>query len=265
MENIKLFDSHAHYNDRRFDEEFEGGAEGAITAAFDAGVCGFINVGTEPENSKKSIEIASLHDNVYAAVGLHPEDAANYEYSSINSILDEIKKLAEHEKVIALGEIGLDYHWDTPHDLQKEVFDAQLSMAKELKLPVIIHNRDAHGDTFDMLKAHPDVIGVMHSYSGSAEMVREYTRRGWYISFAGPVSYKTAEKVRDACRSVPSDRILIETDCPYLPPVPYRGKINYSGYMKHTLEAMAAARSEDIYELAERTLRNTESLFNIKI
>ena len=265
MENIKLFDSHAHYNDHRFDEEFEGGAKGAIKAAFDAGVCGFINVGTEPENSKKSIEIASEHTNVYAAVGLHPEDAANFENSRINDVLDEIKRLAMHEKVVALGEIGLDYHWDTPHDLQKEVFDAQLSMAKELKLPVIIHNRDAHGDTFDMLKAHPDVIGVMHSYSGSAEMVREYVKRGWYISFAGPVSYKTAEKVRDACRAVPSDRILIETDCPYLPPVPYRGKINYSGYMKHTLEAMANARGDDIYALAENTLKNTEALFNIKI
>lgn len=265
MNKIKLFDSHAHYNDHRFDEEFEGGAEGAIKAAFEAGVVGFVNVGTEPENCRESIEIASKHANVYAAVGLHPEDAANFPREDIPRILDEIREMAKNEKVVAIGEIGLDYHWDTPHDLQKEVFEAQLIMARELGLPVIIHNRDAHGDTFEMLSKYPDVVGVMHSYSGSAEMAREYVKRGWYISFGGPVSYKTAEKVREACRAVPLDKLLIETDCPYLPPVPYRGKINYSGYMVHTLEAMANARGEDMETIAAATVENAEKIFGIKL
>ena len=260
---INLFDSHAHYNDHRFDAEFEGGAEGAIKASFEAGVLGFVNVGTEPENCRKSLEIAAKYPNVYAAVGLHPEDAASFPREDIPAILSEIKKMAENEKVVAIGEIGLDYHWDTPHDLQHEVFEAQLQMARELSLPVIIHNRDAHGDTFDMLSKYPDVKGVMHSYSGSAEMAKEYVKRGWYISFGGPVSYKTAEKVRDACRAVPRDRLLIETDCPYLPPVPHRGKINYSAYMIHTLEAMANARGEDMEELAKATVENTKKLFGI--
>ncbi len=262
---MKLFDSHAHYNDHRFDEEYAGGADGAISDAFEAGVCGFICVGTEPENCKKAVEIASRYHNGFAAVGLHPEDAAHFERAKLSGIVDSIASLLDHEKVVALGEIGLDYHWDTPRDIQKEVFDMQLSIAREKKIPVIIHDREAHGDIFDMLRAYPDVTGVMHCYSGSAEMAKDYVRRGWYISFAGPVSYKNAENIRAACRAVPLDRILIETDCPYLAPVPHRGKINHSGLMVHTLEAMAMARGEDAEALAKATVENSMRLFNINL
>ena len=262
---MKIFDSHSHYNDHRFDEEYPDGTDGAIKDAFNAGVCGFVCVGTEPENCKKAIKIAEKYDKGFAAVGLHPEDTANFERSELSSVVGNIASLLSHKKVVALGEIGLDYHWDTPRDIQKEVFEMQLCIAEEKKIPVIIHDREAHGDIFDMLRAHPDVKGVMHCYSGSAEMAKDYVRRGWYISFAGPVSYKNAENVRAACRVVPLDRILIETDCPYLAPVPHRGKINHSGLMVHTLAAMAAARGEDEETLAKATIENSMRLFNIEL
>lgn len=262
---MKLFDSHAHYNDHRYAEEFEGGMEGAISTAMNEGVCGFICVGTEPDNCRRAIDIAEKYPKGFAAVGLHPEDANMFPREKLPAVIDDIASLLSHPKVVALGEIGLDYHWDTPHDLQKEVFEAQLCIAEEKKIPVIIHDREAHGDIFDMLRAHPDVTGVMHCYSGSAEMAKDYVRRGWYISFAGPVSYKNAENVRAACRAVPLDRILIETDCPYLTPVPFRGKINHSGYMKYTLAAMAAARGEDEEALARATIENSMRLFGIEL
>jgi TatD DNase family protein len=260
---IKLFDSHAHYNDHRFETEFEGGAEGAIKAAFEAGVIGFVNVGTEPENCRESIEIASKYENVYAAVGLHPEDAANFPREDIPRILSEVREMAKNEKVVAIGEIGLDYHWDTPHDLQKEVFEAQLIMARELGLPVIIHNRDAHGDTFEMLSKYPDVVGVMHSYSGSAEMARELVRRGWYISFSGVVTFKNAERVRGVAATIPSDRLLAETDCPYLAPHPNRGKINRSDYMRYTIATLAELFDMSVQEMTELTRKNAERLFHL--
>ncbi len=262
---MRLFDSHAHYNDRRYDAEYPGGTEGAINDAFAAGVCGFVCVGTEPVNCRKAVEIAERYEKGFAAVGLHPEDAAGFQREKLPSVVNDICSLLSHEKVVALGEIGLDYHWDTPRHIQKEVFEMQLCIAEEKKIPVIIHDREAHGDIFDMLRAHPDVTGVMHCYSGSAEMVKDYVRRGWYISFAGPVSYKNAENVRNACRTVPLDRILIETDCPYLAPVPHRGKINYSGYMQYTLSAMAEARGEDAEMLAKATVENSMRLFGIEL
>ncbi|MBQ4067294.1 MAG: TatD family hydrolase, partial [Clostridia bacterium] len=144
-----------------------------------------------------------------------------------------------------------------------QIFDTQLSMAEELNLPVIIHDREAHGPIFDAVKRHPDVIGVMHGYSGSAEMAREYAKLGWYIAFGGPVTYKTAEKVREACRAVPTERLLIETDCPYLPPVPHRGEINLSRNMIHTIKIMAETRGEDVEALAAAMIENTKRLFKI--
>lgn len=256
-----LFDTHAHYNDERFND-FEGGYKAAIKASFDAGIVGFINCGTNPASSKESIRIAEEYENCYAAVGLHPEDAVDYQ-DSISEVINETKLLANNEKVVAIGEIGLDYHWDIEKDLQHNVFDIQLSLAEELSLPVIIHDRDAHGKTFDIISAHPNVIGVMHGYSGSAEMVKEYVKRGWYIAFGGPLTYKTAEKVREACKAVPLDRLLIETDCPYLPPVPHRGEINYSAYMNFTADMIANVKGTPREILDPILLSNTQELFKI--
>lgn len=260
---MKLFDTHAHYNDDRFDE-FDGGADAAIKISYDSGVAGFINCGTDPDTSRKSIEIAKKYAGAWAAVGLHPEDCERYR-GSIPAVLDDIVSLLTHEKVVALGEIGLDYHWNIDRELQHSVFDMQLSIAEDSKMPVIVHDRDAHGKTLEIIKAHPGVIGVMHGFSGSAETAREYASMGWYIAFGGPVTYKNARNVKEACAAVPLDRILIETDCPYLPPVPHRGEINYSAYMRYTLAAMADVRGETEEELAAATVRNAERLFNIKI
>lgn len=260
---MKLFDTHAHYNDDRFDE-FDGGADAAIKASYETGVAGFINCGTDPDTSRKSIEIAQKYAGAWAAAGLHPEDCERYR-DSIHDVLDDIASLLKHEKVVALGEIGLDYHWNIDRELQHKVFDIQLSIAEDSKLPVIVHDRDAHGKTLEMIKAHPGVIGVMHGFSGSAETAREYASMGWYIAFGGPVTYKNARNVKEACAAVPIDHILIETDCPYLPPVPHRGEINYSAYMHYTLAAMADVRGEIKEDLAAATVKNAERLFNIKI
>ena len=258
---MKIFDTHAHYNDGRFND-YEGGMDKAIKDSYEAGVCGFINCGTCPGSSLRSIEIARQYDNAYAAVGIHPESAEELR-NDLNSAYDEIISLLSDEKVVAIGEIGLDYHWDIEKEIQHKVFDDQLAIAQQYKMPVIIHDREAHGPVFDAVKRYPDVIGVMHGYSGSAEMAKEYAKMGWYIAFGGPVTYKTAEKVREACRAVPLDRILIETDCPYLPPVPHRGEINLSKNMIHTIQMMAETRGEDVEILAAAMIENTKRLFEI--
>lgn len=259
---LKLFDTHAHYNDDRFTEV--GGAEAVINEDLSLGICGFINCGTSPATSRESIELSKKYNSVFAAVGLHPEDSTEFA-DHIDDALDEIRLLAMHEKVVAIGEISLDYHWDIEKDLQHEVFEKQLKMAEELSLPVIVHDRDAHGKTLEMIKAHPNVRGVMHGYSGSAETAQEYVKMGWYIAFGGPLTYKNAAKVREACAAVPTDRLLLETDCPYLPPVPHRGEVNRSSYMYFTLSKMAEVKGISEEECAKCTVENAERLFNIKL
>ena len=261
---IKLFDSHAHYDDDRFAEEFEGGTDGAILAAHDLGICGIINVGAGVQTSKNSVALSEKYDFIKAAAGIHPHDAQFVEKGSEKEALDEIEKLLRHRNTVALGEIGLDYHYDdTDERVQKEFFDAQLSMAEKAGLPVIIHDRDAHGDVFDMIQAHKNVTGVFHSYSGSAEMARQLVNMGWYISFSGPITYKNAVKVREAAAICPRDRVLVETDAPYLPPVPHRGKLNYSGYLHFTAEALASAMGLTLEEVSRYTVENTCRLFGL--
>lgn len=258
------FDSHAHYDDPRFEQEFEGGTDGALLAAKANGVGTIVNVGANVQSSRASVRLAEKYVFVYAAVGIHPSDAQQVEAGRETKVLDEIFRLLYHEKAVALGEIGLDYHYDdTDKERQKLFFDAQLSLAESAKRPVIIHDRDAHGDVFDLLTCHPNAFGVLHSYSGSAEMAKQLLSKGWYLSFSGPVTYKNAEKVREAARVVPKDRLLIETDAPYLPPVPYRGKINYSGYLPYTAKALADARGESVEEVAGETAENARRLFSI--
>jgi TatD DNase family protein len=178
--------------------------------------------------------------------------------------MQRIEELAGGSRVVAIGEIGLDYHYDIiDKEVQAKFFEAQLELAEKLSLPVVIHTRDAMGDTLEILSRHPNVRGVMHSFSGSAEVALELTKKGWYISFSGPVTYKNAVKVKEAAAVVPADRILIETDCPYLPPVPHRGELNYSGYMKHTAEAVADIREVSLDEIARITWKNACRLFGL--
>ena len=265
----KIFDTHAHYFDRKFDEI--GGADTILSGdEFRSVVDGVINIGTRYESSISAIEQAKKHEKMYVAVGIHPSDAQNDCRLSTDDEIARIRALVSDEnlrkenKIVAIGEIGFDYYWK-PVDkaLQHEYFDKQMALAKEFSLPVVIHDRDAHGDTFDMICRYPEVKGVLHSCSMSAEMVKELTRRGWYISFSGTVTFKTAVNVREACAAVPLDKLLVETDAPYLAPVPYRGKLNNSVYMQKTVEMAAEVHGISFDEMARITRENAKRLFNI--
>ncbi|MBE6621438.1 MAG: TatD family deoxyribonuclease [Ruminococcaceae bacterium] len=253
-----LFDSHAHYNDRAFGDETERNARIAEILSGDVGY--LINVGTEPRNCRESLAIAETFDTVFAAVGLHPSDL--YELDDPDVAFEEIRTMAAHPKTVAIGEIGLDYHWhEERKDFQKEWFHRQLTLAEELSLPVIIHDRDAHGDCLDVVLQHPNARGVFHSFSGSAETAAELVRRGWYISFSGVITFKNASRLAAIVPTIPDDRILIETDCPYLTPHPYRGQRNDSSYLRLTLEKAAELRGVSPEALAKQTLTNTARLF----
>ncbi|MGN1409475.1 MAG: TatD family hydrolase [Eubacteriales bacterium] len=259
-----LFDSHAHYDDGRFEAEFEGGGRGAIEKAHREGVGHIVNVGSNLKTSINSIALAEEYSFIYASVGIHPSDAQLIAPEDVDKALYEVERLAKHEKVRAVGEIGFDYHYDgTDRERQTYFFQAQLEIARRCSLPVIIHSRDAAGDTFDLLRNNPQSSGVLHSYSGSAEMAVQLTRMGWYISFSGPLTYKNARGVKESAAAVPPDRILIETDCPYLPPTPHRGEINYSGYMKFTCAALAEIRGITYAEAEKLTDENARRFYRV--
>lgn len=260
-----VFDTHAHYTDERFAAEFEGGADAAIRECFADGMAGILNVGTNLENSRRAVMQAKNYPLMYAAVGIHPSDIGmsggfDEEMSALSALLSG----REEDGIVALGEIGLDYHWQ-PYDkeLQAKYLDAQLSLAREMDIPVIIHDREAHGDCFEAVLRHPGVRGVFHSYSGSAEMALELCRRGFYISFSGTVTFKNARHVRSVVEEVPRDRILVETDCPYLTPEPYRGRLNYSAYAAYTAAAVGAVLDIGAGEAAALTAENARRLFGL--
>ncbi len=262
-----FFDTHAHYYDERFyGEENEQGAEALLDSLFSDGLLGVINVGTRAETNRLCIEQAKKFPLMYAAVGVHPEDIAHSELGVERelSALRELLDAREENKIVALGEIGLDYYWE-PYDRDEQIrcFEAQMRLAEEYGLPVVIHDREAHGDCFDTVLKFPNVRGVFHSYSGSSEMARELVRRGWYISFSGVVSFKNAVKIKEVAAVVPDDRILIETDAPYLAPHPFRGKINHSGRLQYTAAALAEARGCTVDEIAALTRKNVKTLFGI--
>lgn len=260
---MKFFDSHAHYNDRRFAEEFPGGAEGAIALSREAGAEWIMNAGTSPETTRECIALAEKYDFLLASAGTHPYDCA-YLTGELDATIAEIEALCAHPKVDAVGEIGLDYHYEgIDRNLQKRYFIAQLELARSLSMPVIIHDRDAHGDVYDIIRDFPDVKIVLHSFSGSAESARQLCRAGRYISFSGTVSYKNARNVHEAASVVPDELLLVETDSPYLPPVPHRGKMNLSAYIPHTLDALAAIRKTEAEAVAELTLKNAKAFFGI--
>ena len=259
-----LFDSHAHYFDARFANARD--TDVLLAQLFSGEVCGIVNVGTDLANSRVCIAQAAGYPHMYAAVGIHPTDC--YQYGDVAAAMAELKALLgtpesrAARKIVALGEIGFDYHYpDTDREKQAAFFEAQLALAEEQGLPVIIHDRDAHGDCFDAVCRHPLVRGVFHSYSGSAEMARDLVRRGWYISFSGVATFKNAPRVREAIAAVPLERLLIETDAPYLAPVPHRGERNHSGLARYTAEAVAAVKGMDTDALICATRENARALF----
>ena len=260
---IKIFDTHAHCDDERIKNGFLGGVDAFIEHQFENGVGAIVNIGTNLENSRASIELAKKFDNVYASCGIHPYDIRFYD--NVEKTLLELKAMLSCEGVVALGEIGLDYHYeDIDKEKQMVFFRAQMSLAKELGIPVIIHDRDAHGDCMDVIRDFPEVTGIFHSFSGSAEMARELVSRGWYISFSGPVTYKNARQPVEACALVPLDRLLIETDSPYLPPVPHRGEMNHPHYASLTCSKVAEIKGLSFEEMAKITFENAMKVYRLK-
>ena len=265
-----IFDSHAHYFDRRFEAEV-GGADAILSTIMPDPVAHIVNVGTNPENSAEAVKQAARYAGMFAAVGIHPEDC--HCLSDEQLAMDCLRALLGtresrlRDKIVAIGEIGLDYHYENygeiPLDRKKEMrfFEAQLDLAEETDLPVIIHDREAHGDCFEAVLRHPNVRGVFHSYSGSAEMAHELVRRGWYLSFSGPLTYKNAARVRAVAETVPFDRILVETDAPYLAPHPLRGQLNHSGLLVYTLSVLAEIKGCSPELAAQKTSENAKRLF----
>jgi len=252
-----FFDSHAHYND----EKFDFGREELILSFKDNKVSNFVNVSDSIRSSYKCIDIAEKYDFAYCSVGVHPHEVKNMTESD----LDTIKKLCEHEKVVAIGEIGLDYYYNySPKDVQKKWFERQLILANEINVPVIIHMRDATEDTVNIIRENPVPKGVLHCFSGSVETAKIALNLGYYISFAGPLTFKNAKGILDVAKYVPDDRILIETDSPYLSPEPVRGKRNSSLHIHHIAEKLAELRGTDVTNIAKITSDNAKELFNIR-
>ena len=253
-----LFDSHTHINDAKFDSD----QEEIILAAYNSGVNLMMLPGADLKSSMSAVEIAKRYEMVYAAVGVHPHDAEAMD----DLTLDMIKALSKNSKVKAIGEIGLDYHYDfSPREVQKKWFRAQLMLAKQLKLPVIIHDREAHQDVFDMLDevdAYQTGV-IMHCFSGSVELAQEYLKRGAYISIAGPVTFKNARKSQEVAMIVPMDRLLIETDAPYLTPTPFRGKRNEPKHVRLVAQKIAEIRGFDFDYVANKTYENAKRIFQI--
>lgn len=253
-----LFDTHAHLDDDRFDED----RKKVIEQCKLEGVELIMNAASDVPTSLKAIALAEEYDFIYAAVGVHPHEAKSMNQNTLK-VLGE---LASNPKVKAIGEIGLDYHYDfSPRDMQKQCFMEQIDLAKQLKLPIIVHDRESHGDIMDIFKKMNvcGMGGVLHSFSGSAEMAKECLKLGFYLSISGSVTFKNNVKTVEAVREIPLDMLLIETDSPYLTPVPHRGERNYPGYVRHVAEKIADIKGISLEEVVNKTLENGKRFFNI--
>ena len=251
-----IFDTHAHYDDERFDED----RDTVLKNVFEHGVSLIVDPACDLETCEKTLELSSKYDFVYSAVGVHPHSA---ESDGNGDWLEKIRGFAKNKKVVAIGEIGLDYHYDfSPREKQKEVFAAQLELANELDLPVIIHDREAHADTLELVKKYRPK-GIIHCFSGSAETAKEFLKLGMYIGFTGSVTFKNASKLLLAAEVVPEDRILLETDCPYMAPVPYRGQRCDSSLIPATAERLAEIRGTDTQTFIDRARENGMRIYGI--
>lgn len=254
-----LFDTHTHINATEFNEDLED----VINRAMDAGMEKMVVVGFDRPTINRAMELVEQYDFVYASIGWHPVDAVDM----VDEDLLWIEELAKHPKVIAIGEMGLDYHWDkSPKDVQKEVFRKQIQLAKKVKLPIIIHNREATSDIVEILKEESaeEVGGIMHCYGGSVETALECIKMNFYISLGGTVTFKNARKPKEVAEAISLDHLLIETDCPYLAPTPFRGKRNEPSYVKLVAEEIAKIKGISYEEVAKKTTENAKKLFGIK-
>lgn len=253
-----LFDTHVHLNAEQFEEDLEE----VIERAKSVGVSNVVVVGFDRPTILRAMELIEQYDFMYASVGWHPVDAIDMKEED----LKWIEELSEHPKVVAIGEMGLDYHWDkSPKEIQKEVFRKQIRLAKRVQLPIIIHNREATADIIEILEEEnaADVGGIMHCFSGSAETAKKCVGMNFYISLGGPVTFKNAKKPKEVAAEIPLDRLLIETDCPYLAPHPHRGKRNEPSYVKLVAEQIAEIKNLTLEEVEEATTQNARKLFGI--
>ena len=251
-----LFDTHAHMDDRAFDED----RDALLASLTEQGIGLLMNPGCSLASSRNAVALAERYDYIYAAVGSHP-DAAD---EVTGEVLAEYRALCKHKKVLAIGEIGLDYHYeDIPRARQQAAFRAQMALAAELDLPVIVHEREAHEDGMGIVEEYPTVKGVFHCYSGSAEMAKWLVSRGWYIGFTGVLTFKNARKAVETAASIPLDRIVLETDCPYMSPEPFRGKRNDPGRLYRMAEKLAEIRGLSVEEIHAITMENGKKLYRM--
>ena len=251
-----LFDTHAHLNDPAFDED-----RAELLDTFrDARVGLVLNAGCSLESSKDCIALAERYPWIYASVGTHPDSADEVS----EEVLEAYRQMCRHEKVKAIGEIGLDYYYETiPRDVQQRAFRMQMRLAQELDMPVIVHERNAHDDGMTIVKEFPKVKGVFHCYSGSAEMARQLVNMGWYIGFTGVLTCKNARKAVETAQRIPLERIVLETDCPFMAPEPYRGKRNHPGYLMQMALKLAQIREMDVEDVIRATTENAKRLYRI--
>ena len=253
-----FFDTHAHVNDKRFDED----RHDFISSLPQHDICAFAEVGYDVASSAKAVELAEQYERVYAVVGVHPADVDTLDDAGI----DTIRNLLHQPKVVALGEIGLDYHFDDspPREMQKDWFARQIQLAKQENMPIVVHSRDAMEDTINILRDNGACQGIIHCYSGSVESAKILLDMGFCISIAGPVTFSNAGKLTQVAQYIPDDRILIETDSPYLAPVPNRGKRNCPAYVRHVCECIAQLRGVSVEKMAEITKNNAKTVYKIK-
>ena len=255
MSRTGLWDTHAHLDDPAFAKDRK-----ELLAQLEQDLDGIINAGCDAPSSAMAVELAEQYDFIYAAVGYHPENLKGIP----TNYLEQLAAWAVHPKVVAIGEIGLDYYWkeNEPKDVQKRIFLEQIDLAKQFDLPIIIHDREAHGDMLELFqKEVKGVQAVFHCFSGSLEMAKELTKRGYYFGFGGTSTYKNAQKVREVMQYIPKELMLFETDCPYLTPVPFRGKRNNPGYVEYTARNASLVLDMDLEELAALTTANAKRLF----
>ena len=252
-----LFDTHAHMDDRAFDHD----RGELLTSLPGQGIALLMNPGCSLASSREASRLSQEYDYIYAAVGSHPDAADEVD----EAVLEEYRKLCKlNPKIKAIGEIGLDYHYeDIPRDIQQRAFRMQLELARELDLPVIVHEREAHEDGMKIIAEFPEVTGVFHCYSGSAEMARQLVERGWYIGFTGVLTFKNARKAVEVAQSIPLERIVLETDCPYMSPEPFRGKRNDPSRLCYMAEKLAQLRSLPVEQIHQITVENGKQLYRI--
>ena len=254
---MDIFDSHAHFDDAAFDED----RHELLKEIHANGVELIANIGCDAKTNESSVKLAQQYDFIYATVGWHPEFAGSWN----DAAAAQVRRLAQHPKVRAIGECGVDYHWmNDPEEVQLKCFDDQMQLARELRMPVVIHQREGMEDCLSVVRRYPDVQGVFHCYSGSAESAKEILKMDYYLGFTGVITFKNARKSHEVLKMMPADRILIETDCPYMAPVPHRGKRCDSTLVRHTCERLAEIKGISAEDCARITMENGKRFFRIE-